>query len=345
MIFTISILFSLLLSLAILYQIYREIKSRNLHVKDNYEPYASVIIPVRGIDINIENNIKSLLNQDYNKYELIFVVDSWEDPIVNILNKFNLKIFLNKFNCNKCSGKISAQMTGLMHSNGEVIVFADSDTFYPKDWLRNMILPLKNFTASTVFSWPLPYRISLRNLLRAGFWTLGFESQAIGGTFLWGGSMAFRKEFFTKEVISELSKEICDDCTLTRIIKEKGGKIAFVWKAMPINIYDEKELIKWSSREVLMIIKHSKRGAKIFIVFSFLFISNIVLSILSLNFLFISNIVLWIIKNLIRGFRWGKKAILPSLFSVIAIFFGLIILLYNWRRNYIEWRGRIYKFD
>ncbi|WP_256201949.1 hypothetical protein [Sulfuracidifex metallicus] len=62
-------------------------------------------------------------------------------------------------------------------SDGEVIVFADSDTRYDKLWLRKMVSALDKFDATTTYPWPKPTHLSIKNLVRAGFWTLGFESQ------------------------------------------------------------------------------------------------------------------------------------------------------------------------
>ncbi|MEM1626402.1 MAG: glycosyltransferase family 2 protein [Sulfolobaceae archaeon] len=335
----------ILLSLAIVYQIYkeqrswRELDKRLISIKANL-PFASIIVPIRGIDVRVEDHIRSLINQDYPNYEIIYVVDSFEDPIVNILKKYPIKLIKSNYNCKKCSGKIMAQISGFLESRGEVIIFADSDTIYPRHWLRYLVTFLSIYNATTVFSWPLPSKITFKNLLRAGFWTLGFESQAVGGTFLWGGSMAFKREFFSTRVISELSEEICDDCTLTRLIKESGGRIGFIWSAMPLNLFHETNLLKWASREVLMIIKHSRRGAKIFIIFVILLIINMLLS--AYTFLSFIPLLLWIFKNILRGKLYLKQSILPAIFSIFAIFFGFFLLLINWNNKEIEWRGRRY---
>ncbi|BFH72691.1 glycosyltransferase family 2 protein [Sulfurisphaera javensis] len=301
--------------------------------------FASVIIPIKGLDVNLEDNVLSLLNQDYPAYEVIYVVDSYEDICVPILRKYNVKIIKTEDVCSLCSGKIRAQLTGLKYAKGEIIVFGDSDTWYPKYWLRELVKPLSNFVATTVFSWPKPYKLTLKNFIRAGFWTFGFESQAVGGTFLWGGSMAFRRDFFDDYVISELSKNWCDDCTLTRIAKERG-KIGFVINAMPLNIFDENDLINWSKRQMITVYLYSRRGFYAFILIAIFMLFFLILSFFSL--VFITPLITWIIKNIIRGFKTGY-AIIPSLASVVAIFYTLLLTPFTLKQKYIIWRGNKYK--
>ncbi|MFP3064437.1 MAG: glycosyltransferase family 2 protein [Sulfolobus sp.] len=344
LIFLISLV--ILADLVLIYQIYREIRLRKELEKQTTSPtpsdLVSIIIPIRGKDPQIEENVLSLLNQDHPSFEVIYVVDNLDDESVEVLKRLGVKIVVNEVECTNCSNKIKAQLTGIKYANGKIIVFADSDTRYPKFWLRKLVRPLYNgYVASTTFSWPKPLKYSLSNLLRAGFWTLGFESQAVGGTFLWGGSMAFKREFFDSEVIRELKNEWCDDCTLTRIAKRRGS-IDFVFSAIPLNIYDEKNLILWSKRQIITVRKYSPRGFYGFLIISFFLTLFLVLFILTMNLIFLSPYILWFLKNVNRGFRTGY-ALIPSFFSLLSIFFAFFLSFLILREKYIFWRGVRYK--
>ena len=331
----------ILADLLLLYQISKEVKLRG--IGGNFEAFASVIIPIKGLDVGLEENVTSLLSQDYPRYEVIYVIDDYNDPCVPILSKYHVKIIKTEETCVKCSGKIRAQLTGLKYASGDVIVFGDSDTWYPKYWLKEMIKPLSDFVATTVFSWPKPYKLSFSNFIRSGFWTFGFESQAVGGTFLWGGSMAFKRDFFDSYVIQELSKNWCDDCTLTRIAKERG-RIGFIINAIPLNVFDEKDLINWSKRQMITVYMYSRKGFYAFIVISFFFLLFLVFSILFfsyISFLFLSPLILWIIKNAIRGHKVGYS-LLPAIASVPSMFYTLILTPFVLKQKYIIWRGNKY---
>ncbi|AAY79620.1 glycosyltransferase [Sulfolobus acidocaldarius] len=340
LIFLISSAIVLLADLLITYQIYREIKVRR-EVSGNQGGFASVIIPVRGLDVNAEENLKSLLSQDYSAYEVIYVVDDENDPIVPILRKYNVKVVVSNKNCDICSGKINAQLEGLKHARGDIIVFADSDTWFPKYWLKELVSPLSNYVATTVFSWAKPVRLTIGNIIRAGFWTLGFESQAVGGTFLWGGSMAFKREFFDERVIQELKTQWCDDCTLTRIAKERG-KLGFVFNAMPLNFYDETQLITWSKRQLITVWRYSRRGVNGFIIVAIFMLAFLFL--IPFNVFAITPFIFWVFKNILRSYKIGlSNSIIPSLASILAIFYSLFLIALTLREKNIIWRGKIYK--
>ncbi|QKR00570.1 glycosyltransferase family 2 protein [Metallosphaera tengchongensis] len=309
----------------------------------NFISSASVIIPIRGSEPLLEKTVGSLKDQDFpGNYEVIFVVDPDQPDLAERLSSMGVKVVLTNYPCSKCSGKIRAQLTGLLESSNDVIVFGDSDTIYPKDWLRTMVGNLDKNMAVTTFSWPVPIRLSLGNLIRAGFWTLGYESQGLGGTFLWGGSMSFRRELFDETVIRELSKEWCDDCTLTRIVKERGGKIAFQAKSIPLNVYDENNLWSWSSRQVITIVKYSRRGAKAFIVIGSFMLILLAIFLLTLNFVFLTPLLLWVLKNFARSRKLGKYSLIPSILSVVGLYYGWLKLLLDFKKRNVVWRDREY---
>jgi len=344
--FAISVLLYLLAFLAVLSDVlivYQILRERKLYVKyDGSLPSASVIIPIRGVDDCLEENVKALLSQEYPEYEVIYVVDDDEKELAKMLSSLGAKVVTSSMECEECSGKIRAQLTGLRTSKGEVIVFGDSDTRYDKSWLKTLVGGLEKFDAVTTYPWPKCTRLSLRNLIRAGFWTLGFESQfSDEHRFLWGGSMAFRREFLMRpEVQRELSMELCDDCTLTRLIKNSRGKIGFSMNAMPLNIFNEKNLISWSSRQLITIRKYSPKGAEAYLIIGSLFLLFLFLS--PMEPILFTPYLLWIVKNLIRGRKYGKDSIIPSLMTIISIPYALVLLLYNWNRQEVMWRDKKY---
>jgi len=124
-----------------------------------------------------------------------------------VLKRLDVKIVVNEVECTNCSNKIKAQLTGIKYANGKIIVFADSDTRYPKFWLRKLVRPLYNgYVASTTFSWPKPLKYSLSNLLRAGFWTLGLKARLSEVLFSGEGLWSFKRVIFDSEVIRELRR-------------------------------------------------------------------------------------------------------------------------------------------
>ena len=61
--------------------------------------FVSVILPVYNSQSYIKRSISSILNQTYEKFELIIVDDGSTDNSVNIVKSFQdkrIKLFLNK---------------------------------------------------------------------------------------------------------------------------------------------------------------------------------------------------------------------------------------------------------
>lgn len=96
-------------------------------------PKVSVIIPVYNDGKNIERCINSLVEQELEELEFIFVNDGSTDNSEAIINKYamndkRIKIF-NQSN----GGVSSARNLGISKANGEYIGFVDSDdTIHPK---------------------------------------------------------------------------------------------------------------------------------------------------------------------------------------------------------------------
>lgn len=93
-------------------------------------PKISIILPVFNSEKYIKKAILSVLNQNFNDFELIIVNDGSTDSTLKIIQKFNdprIKLITQP---NQGPGK--ARNNALKKSKGDYILFLDSD-----DWFRN----------------------------------------------------------------------------------------------------------------------------------------------------------------------------------------------------------------
>ncbi|MGC9105200.1 MAG: glycosyltransferase [Thermoprotei archaeon] len=297
---------------------------------------ASVVLPVKGLDPRLEETIRSLLAQDYADKEVIVVLDSSDDPAYPVVTKFPVKVVMNEWPCAKCSGKVSAILTALKYAKGDYLVFADSDTVYPQGWLRCMLSLVKDKAVPTTFSWPSPERVTLRNLVRSGFWTLGYESVfSRKHRFLWGGSMAFRREFFDEEAVGALSEAWCDDCTLTYLVKKRGYEIEFC-PVVSKNYFDEANLIKFLKRQIITVKLYSPRGFEAFLL-TWAFTLALLLFV-PLSPLAVAPTVAWVFKNFLRAKR-ADGPYLPAIVSPVSATVTFFLALLSVREKEIVWRG------
>jgi ceramide glucosyltransferase len=223
-----------------------------------YFPLVSVLVPCKGIEHGFHENVQGFLTQEYERYKLIFVVDSEDDPAYRTLcqliqKKPNVNVVLTTPSP-ECSGKVAALLTGLQFAmNAEVLVFADSDIKPDKNWLQNIITPLQDETigATTGYRWYFPSNwktllISAWNMTSIVF--MFYPSY----TFAWGGSMAVRKKVFDElDITTKWKTAFSDDLVLTIAVKKAGYKIFLQPKCIVESPPETsiKSFIRWGTRQ------------------------------------------------------------------------------------------------
>src|SRR3712207_4774253 len=53
----------------------------------DFAPHATVIVPCRGLDQDLRENLSALCRQTYPAFEIVFVVDSPDDPALQIIER------------------------------------------------------------------------------------------------------------------------------------------------------------------------------------------------------------------------------------------------------------------
>jgi len=108
----------------------------------------SIIIPIYNQADKIGQCLESILNQDYNNYEVIIVNDGSNDNIINVIEQFKAKFTKNNINFlflnQKNGGAPNARNNGFKKSKGEYILFCDADIVFKKSALSKMLNTLKN---------------------------------------------------------------------------------------------------------------------------------------------------------------------------------------------------------
>lgn len=101
----------------------------------------SFIVPVYNVESYLPRCLDSLLNQDYNNFEIICVNDGSNDSSLEILNDYSAK-YSNIYIVNQENkGLGEARNTGVKYATGNYIWFIDSD-----DWIvDNSLLLLAEF--------------------------------------------------------------------------------------------------------------------------------------------------------------------------------------------------------
>ncbi|MFZ1292439.1 MAG: glycosyltransferase [Melioribacteraceae bacterium] len=133
-----------ILSIVILKKIYsKKHKIKNLE-KENY-PLISILKPIKGIDDQLESNLKSFYNLDYPNYEIIFGLHTKEDPALQIINnistefsKVKTKIVVDNYMIG-LNPKINNLYNMFPKSKGSFILISDSNTRVESNFLKSLL--------------------------------------------------------------------------------------------------------------------------------------------------------------------------------------------------------------
>lgn len=231
-----------------------------------FTPFASVIVPCKGIDSGLEVNLTAIVEQDYPEYEIVFVIDGESDPsamlIGDLISRKDAKVQSRVVIAPKAADtgqKVENLRAAVLclDPRSEVIVFVDSDARPTPDLLRSLIARLDdaNVGVSTGYRWFISERPTLSSELR-NIWNASIASQLGPGTndnFCWGGAMAIRRDVFHQLEIREKWKgTVSDDFTVMRAVRAAGLEIVFVPQALTPSVGNctFRELVEFTTRQM-----------------------------------------------------------------------------------------------
>lgn len=349
-VFFINILFAVGIMLT-----YLSRSGSEMEVSKSKEPAQSpaktlVIVPAKGIDYELEKNLISLRDQTYERFDLIAVVDADTDPAVESLRKVGIKHMESTDICTDCSGKVRAIYSALVkYPDYELYVVADSDIRAERSWLANLLVPLSDPTVGVSTTFPIFYP-------EGGFWSKfkmfwGMVGQSMMESrltrFVWGGSMAFRKDILDDTSLELLSHSISDDIAILRIARSKGLGVSYVPEARP-KIYSKDDFptfMEWADRQTAFSIYSTNKtfsfGMTYYLVSIYLMVSSIVLSV------FVSVLfAVFLFPYFFNSFNSYRKAPVKVWYFLLLTFLLPFVYVFNLMsgmfRKRVVWRGNTY---
>jgi hypothetical protein len=231
-----SAIFSLLLTWQT-YEHRRFSRSRSRH-KLNAAPsrHAALFVPCKGSDADLEANLRPLLEQDYPDYEVVFVVESDEDPAARTIRRLmdhyqGTPSRLVVAGMSTDSGqKVHNLLAATAHlpPGVELLVFVDADVCPPRNWLRLLTGRLEKRSVSTGYRAFVPKRATLPNLvlssINGAVVPIMFPGQH---HLIWGGSWAITREVFDSSRLREAWQgTLSDDLIATRVMARERERVA-----------------------------------------------------------------------------------------------------------------------
>lgn len=113
-------------------------------------PLVSIIVPVYNVEKYLEQCVDSLLNQTYQKIEILLIDDGSTDSSGKVCDDFARKYSIITAYHKKNSGLGLTRNYGLDRLNGDYVTFVDSDDYLEKDAIEKLVAGLDNNQNDTV---------------------------------------------------------------------------------------------------------------------------------------------------------------------------------------------------
>lgn len=346
-------------------------------LKEHENPKVSIIVPARNEEELISKCLDTLLEQDYDNYEIIAIDDSSEDATGQIIKKYSLNnskiIHVSARPKPKdWMGKNWACMEGYQKAAGELIVFTDSDTKYSKNVISLAVSHLLslNLDALTVMpkmlcldNWTRVTLPMLSTFLHTRFSALRVNDPSKKTGYFFGSFFIIKKSVY--EAIGThggVKHEIIEDGALGKKVKEEGYKLKMVRGEHLLEaVWARSRQTLWNGLKRLMVplfLQGRGIATGIFVAVLFLlFMPFPILGYVLISFDYSTSVMMLLILSVIAsvliylaGFLDATKGLqLKKIYSilapvgsfiVVAGFFSGIIQANS--KNAVSWRGRSY---
>ncbi|NQU20545.1 MAG: glycosyltransferase [Candidatus Nealsonbacteria bacterium] len=169
--------------------------------------HAQVFAPCKGVDVELEGNLRAVLQQDYHDYEVTFVVETEDDPACEVIHRLAAENpqtptrLVVAGRADQCGQKVHnlRAATAKLAPQTAYLAFVDSDARPRPQWLRTLVARLGqgDLGAVTGYRWFTPQRDSLANHL---LYSTNCDVMSLFGQsshyLTWGGSWTIRRDVF-----------------------------------------------------------------------------------------------------------------------------------------------------
>jgi glycosyltransferase involved in cell wall biosynthesis len=244
--------------------------------KKHHTPKVSIILPARNEEGFIGKCLESLINQDYENYEIVVIDDSSEDATGNIISDFAKKnskvIYVTaKPKPEGWMGKNWACMEGYKKATGELLLFTDSDTTHSKNVVSLAVSHLLSLDldALTVVpkmtcldAWTKITLPVLSTFLHTRFSALRVNDSSKKTGYFFGSFFVIKRDVYESVGTHEgVKQEIIEDGALGRKVKESGHKMRMVRGDHLIDAVWARDLSTlWNALKRLMIPLYLQNG-------------------------------------------------------------------------------------
>jgi ceramide glucosyltransferase len=215
--------------------------------QDGFAPPASILKPVRGLDLEAYENFASFCRLDYPEYELVFAVADPADAAIPVIEKLRknypeaqIRLITDIEQIGE-NNKVNNLCRLVKEARYELLVMSDSDVRVEADYLREVVAPFADQSVGAVTAF---YRCTGGGTLAADLDMLGMYADSIPSAlvareiegavkFAFGWTMAT-----TKTQLAEIGgweamvDHHSDDFELGNRIARQGRRVELMRKAV-----------------------------------------------------------------------------------------------------------------
>ncbi|MCA9034383.1 MAG: glycosyltransferase [Planctomycetaceae bacterium] len=244
----------------------RTLRSADEPLGDDPFPPMLIVLCLRGADPFLRDSLARMLESDYPAARFRIVIDSAEDPALDVVDAFLLERndarverFILQNRLTTCSGKVSGllEATESIPQDCEVIAWIDGDSLLHRSALRELANGLRDPRIGAVSGnrWYLPPEASLSGITRMFWNAFAVPSMNMLGI-LWGGCMAIRAtDFRCPEFRNRLTHSFVEDSAICTYVRSTGRTTRLVASALLLNreTITLKDYYQFATRQLLTV--------------------------------------------------------------------------------------------
>jgi ceramide glucosyltransferase len=224
-------------------------------------PKVSVILPCRGAEPGLAENLRSILAQAYPDFEVLLVTTADDDslPLLRSLaaeHSGRIRVVLAG-RATTSAQKLANQLAAVEAASpeSEVLAFVDSDGRPGPRFLGGLVRPLDEpgVGMTTGYRWYLPEDGRFWSYVRSA-WDAAALPFLVSNrhNIAFGGAMAVRREVFARAGVAGIwRRALSDDLTMARAVKGLGLRVHFVPACIAVSRDGGtfRQILEWTNRQ------------------------------------------------------------------------------------------------
>jgi cellulose synthase/poly-beta-1,6-N-acetylglucosamine synthase-like glycosyltransferase/peptidoglycan/xylan/chitin deacetylase (PgdA/CDA1 family) len=118
--------------------------------KTSYRPYVTVVVPAYNESIVIVNSVRSLLQSNYRKIEVLIVDDGSSDDTWTVASRLDRRYNRVRSIHQENGGKASALNNAIAQAKGEIVICVDADTVFPPQTIGKLVRHFQDESVAAV---------------------------------------------------------------------------------------------------------------------------------------------------------------------------------------------------